>query len=172
MIYFDSEKVFEDLLFDNQYILSQWFGIHPSADVIRQLSLKQYGICDLFTIFERELEDGKKRYIIEIIELKNTPIKSEHIIQCARYKTFFDNLNIDNSEIKFICHLVGLRTFTDSKIVDDLVFLCQSIDWLKVYETTLSPHEGLQFDLVEGWHTKNSKGEKETKLEGVNNGEV
>lgn len=168
MIYFESEKHFEDLLFENQDVLSEQFGIHPEAKVSRQVSLNQYGICDLLTIYELLREDGSKHYYIELIELKNTPIKNEHLIQCARYKTFFDNLKIDNGTSEFTCHLVGMRTFTDSKSVDDLVFLCQAIDWLNVYETELDPWNGLQFSLVSGW----CKGEKKTKLEGVNDGKV
>lgn len=172
MIYFESEKHFEDLLFENQSFLSKELGVHPASKISRQVSLNQYGICDLLAIYVNKHDDGQKTYYIELIELKNTPIDHKHIIQCARYKTFFDKLIVDNGKIEFVCHLIGMRTFTEKKNVDDLVFLCQSIDWLKVYETTLDPFDGLCFELVKGWYSVNSKGEKETRLEGVNDGEV
>jgi len=159
MITFDSEKCFEDLLFENQTIIIDSLSLAEDTKIIRQVPLTPYGICDLLCISGQNITDTVKYLKIDLIELKNTPLKSEHIIQCARYKTFFDNLNLDGYEIEFSCHLIGMATFKTD--LSDLVLLCQSIEWLSVYECILHPLEGIQFKLTEGW----GKFSKEEKLE-------
>lgn len=158
MISFDTEKCFEDFLFENQQIIIDSLELYPNTKILRQVQLGHYGICDLLCISGQSINDKLKYLKIDLIELKNTSIKSDHIIQCARYKTFFDNLSLEDFEIEFSCHLIGMATFKND--LSDLVFLCQSIEWLCVYECLLSPFEGLEFKLTSGWGKGNNNSHK------------
>jgi hypothetical protein len=149
LISFNTEKDFEDLLFENQELLINLLGLSPETKIVRQFSLHPYGVCDLLCTSISDINEGIKRIAVNLVELKNTTIKSEHLHQCARYKTFFDNLSIDGFSIDFSCHLIGMDTF--KKDNSDLVFLCQSIDWLSVYECVLNPLHGLEFKFTSGW---------------------
>lgn len=163
MITFDSEKCFEDLLFDNKEILFEHFDLYHEAKIIRQVNLNPYGICDLLSIYIDKSINSITYLYIDLFELKNTQIKSDHLIQCARYKTFFDNLDLENTTIEFNCHLIGMKSFDNNS--SDLVYLCQSIEWLSVYECILSPFEGIGFKKTQGWGiSKNGEGH-ETKLD-------
>lgn len=149
LITFDTEKCFEDLLFDNKHLIIESLELPKDTKIFRQISLHPYGICDLLCISIHQITDNLKLLQIDLIELKNTSLKSDHLIQCARYKTFFDNLKLDSYEVEFNCHLIGMATFkTDPS---DFVLLCQSIDWLSVYECFLDPLEGIKFKFTSGW---------------------
>lgn len=149
MISFDSEKCFEDFLFDNKEIIINSFGLCEDSQILRQVDLNPYGICDIISIYVDDISEKIQQVNIDLFELKNTQLKSEHFVQCARYKTFFDNLGHENYHINFNCHLIGMQTFKQSP--SDLVYLAQSIDWLSVYETSLHPIDGIEFKFVHGW---------------------
>lgn len=151
MISFDSEKAFEDMFQQNEDFTFEHFG---GDTLLRQVNIGHYGICDLIalSISEDEDPDGDiyKSLDVNIIELKNTPIKLDHFVQCAKYKTFFDNVDSEEFQAIDICvHLVGMKTFPSGSCVE---LLAQSIDWLHVYETEINPTEGIDFKLCSGWN--------------------
>lgn len=151
MISFDSEKCLEDLLFENQDFLRKSFDLDADHEIRRQVQLGAYGTADIVALKAyRDVEHDFTYLDVVIFELKNTPLALGHVSQIARYKRFFDSLyiehDIDHVEIKGI--LIGKKTFPTG---DDLVFLCQSIDWLETYEFSIDPLAGLKFGWVNGW---------------------
>ncbi|MDX8382446.1 MAG: hypothetical protein R8M45_00095, partial [Ghiorsea sp.] len=128
--------------------------------LLRQVKFGSYGIVDLLGIdIEYPFgEEGGAYYTLSVYELKNTPLKSDHLIQCSRYYTYLKNLS-ETSDYKIIFNisLIGLKTFPSAQ---GLEFLAQSIDWLEVYEIRLDPKTGLIFHRIEGWITGNDDSSK------------
>jgi len=155
MIMFDSEKSLEDMVFENTdyfgEILEVYAPEHPEnvAGVLRQPKLGAYGTADIVYFCWGPSIDKKKKLYIDLLELKNQKLSHQHVSQCARYRSFFRSLNnLATVECLFRAHLIGLKTFpTDN----DLVYLCQSINWLSVYEIDIEPLAGIEFSRVSGW---------------------
>jgi len=149
MIHFDSEKAMEDLLYEtsDDFLIPLLGG----DNCFRQVALGPYGICDLILIGTNEgANDPEDILNIELIELKNTPAKIDHISQCARYKAFFDAMQGKTDFIvNFHAHLITLPT---DWAECGFCYLAQSIDWLTVYDTKICPATGLELNPVGGWH--------------------
>lgn len=180
MIQFCTERDMEDYFFEHYESYWDSFGIEPELKwkAERQVQIGQHGICDLlFTAIER-LDNGIDVLHIRLVELKNTAISHSHVSQVARYADFFNRLESEGAAItNFKASLVGLKTFPCSS---DLVFLCQSIGWLDVFEVSLTPTRGLALKAVSDWRPSQHRNDDLSKfvercgmvpLEGASNGE-
>jgi hypothetical protein len=156
MISFDSEKALEDALYEKLK-----GGYNPISDthhdhVIRQFNIAGHGIVDLITVqvMNDPIVNGPTHLSIDLIELKNTKIKSEHIGQIARYRSAFrraiDDGYFEFFEVEVSCILVGLKTFPDET---DLVYQIQESEWLSVNEMSISFDEGIKFHEVSNWRS-------------------
>jgi len=147
---FRTEKDFESFLVDNEEFLFREFG---GEKLFRQVRVGRYGVIDLLSIEIEKAYDDFHIYI-HVFELKNTEIKYSHLGQCARYKKFFDSVSIpDGMSLDVYYHLIGLPTFPTN---DDLIFICQDIDWLDVNEVVFSPFDGMRLNHISGWDIKES----------------
>ncbi len=159
-ISFDSEKDFEDCLFEHQEVMENYIGLNGYT-FFRQVRCGGYGIADIVAL--RSYTDISGRYVdIHIIELKNTTLTPAHLAQVARYKKFFLELARNQpAEFDIRGSLIGKKTFPTS---DDFAYLCQSIDWLQVYEFGLDPMAGLELNLVAGWRNSSDHSDDINKM--------
>lgn len=152
MIHFDSEKDLEDVIWNN---LRYFDELPEGEEKFRQPRLGDYGVADIITI-QHCATQGVKIIHVHLIELKNTPLKYEHIGQCARYKRFFEKANETTPFIiTFSASLIGLKTFPVSS---DLEFIAQEVEWLDVYELGIDPASGITLNIVEGWEISADQG--------------
>ena len=143
MIHFDSEAEMELEICNHvkDFEVFPWNASpHRVVKIDRQVRIGEYGIADIVAIVEC-METGLMW--IEVVELKNAKLKSEHLAQLARYKSFFRSTDHD---VRFT--LIGLITFPNS---NDDCFLMQESEWASVYEITINLEEGVLFDLVGNW---------------------
>ena len=143
MIHFDSEYDMELTILNhiNDFEDLPWCASpHRVLKAARQVRIGEYGIVDIIALVEC-MESGSKW--IEVVELKNTKIKSEHLAQLARYKSFFRSAD---HEVKFT--LIGLKTFPNG---NDECFLMQASKWASVYEIEIDFENGVSFEHVENW---------------------
>lgn len=143
MIHFDSEADMETTIFNhlNDFETLPWDqSPHRVLKAARQVRIGEYGIVDIIAHVE-DMESGDKW--IEVIELKNTKLRSEHLAQLARYKNFFRSTDHD---VRFT--LVGLNTFPNG---GDECFLMQASTWASVYEVSVDFVDGVSFALVGNW---------------------
>lgn len=152
MISFDSEKSFENSLFD-----ALTSGMNPingadSVDCDSQTNFGAYGITDLISISNIDIDGSVIVIDVEVIELKNTPINYSHLGQVARYKTCIDDITVEVDgydvfiNVEYI--LVGTKTFP---VNGDLIYMIQQTDWLTVYEMEIDLLAGVNFTACEGW---------------------
>jgi len=162
VISFDSEKDFENFLIENDSYFSGLFKLH-NANIYQQLNLGPYGVADIVAVEEMPHEDpGRKTISVKIFELKNTPLKHEHISQISRYREFF--MNSDRHlyhKLAIKGYLIGKKTFPAD---DDFCFLCQSIPWLDVCEFSLDPISGIEIRVVSGWKVSGAVDEDYKKV--------
>ena len=143
MIHFDSEADMELTIFNhiNDFEVLPWdTSPHRVLKAQRQVRIGEYGIVDIIAHVE-DMESGDKW--IEVVELKNAKLKSEHLAQLARYKSFFRGAD---SDVRFT--LIGLNTFPNC--TDDC-FLIQASSWASVYEVSVDFVDGVSFPIVEHW---------------------
>ena len=143
MIHFDSEADMELEICNHvrDFEVFPWVqSPHRVVKIDRQVRVGEYGIVDIVALVEDMKSGGKW---IEVVELKNAKLKSEHLAQLARYKSFFMQADHD---VRFT--LIGLKTFPNS---NDDCFLIQESKWASVYEITISFEGGVSFDLVGNW---------------------
>ena len=151
MIHFDSEKCMEDFFFLNYGSYTGHFDLLPSYEwkAYRQVQLGAHGTCDILFVAMENQGEGCLTIHIRLVELKNTELSHSHVSQVARYADFFTAMAEESSAIiDFRASLVGLKTFPGGS---DLVYLCQSIEWLDVFEVSLTPLHGLRLKNVCGW---------------------
>ena len=144
MIYFDSESDMESAIFQsmNDGECLPWnTSPHRVIKAERQVKLGEYGIADIVAYVEC-MESGETW--VEVVELKNTKLRADHLSQLARYKGFFDDSEFDCARFT----LVGLKTFPSG---GDECYLFQSAEWADVYELTICMIEGVSFEKVSGW---------------------
>lgn len=147
---FDSEKELEDLVFD-QYNESSEVIIDGSCPdfLFRQLSLGDYGICDLVSI---DILSQKEKIIeVKIYELKNGPITSDALIQVCRYRSGIE---------KAVSAIPGVTLHDVSLAVVGLSIdkSCYVVDscGIEYFEVRIDPMSGLFFDdRSSGWHITN-----------------
>lgn len=151
MISFDSEKAFETFLLASPELMEEEFGVTESFRVFPQMELGPYGIPDIVAVEVLEPPDEKKIVTVKIFELKNAPLTLANVAQISRYKDFFNDaargMNVDYD---VDAYLIGAKTFPTQN-GSDLVYLCQNIDWLSVYEFALNPRKGIEFHAVREW---------------------
>lgn len=153
MIKFDSEKSMEDFFFANYNRFSGDFDLFPSLNwkASRQVKLGSHGICDIIFTSVSETPEGFPELHIRLVELKNTELSHFHISQVSRYASFIKEAHEHFcGGVDFKAFLIGNKTFSESS--SDLVYLCQSIDWLDVFECSIDPLSGVSINLVYGWH--------------------
>jgi len=153
MIHFDSEADMERAIVSaiNDFETLPW-NQSPNRviKVNSQVRLGAHGVADIVCFVEC-MESGVKW--IEVVELKNTKIKLDHLAQLARYKSFFKNTG------DFVRYtLIGTKTFPNG---NDDCFLIQCSDWADVYEMSIDIASGATFDVVSGWKVAAS-GEPDT----------
>jgi hypothetical protein len=144
MISFDSEKDMEDAMFENIQEMEciPWVAYPMEfCHAERQVRLGAYGIADI-VVKSKHPHTGK--IFIDVIELKNTKLKLEHVAQVARYKSFFSEAN--NVAVNF--HLVGLKTLPSD---GNECFIFQEIEWLSVYEISFDFNSGADYNQISGW---------------------
>lgn len=160
MIQFSSEKDMENFFVTNiDLLLGKKSG--TSFEVFTQVSMGSYGVVDTIVV-----ERQNSNIIVHVIEYKNTKIRTDHILQLARYKTIcddvFDNVICD-SEVNYIgvCyHLVGLQTFPTST---DLELLLQTLDWVTIHQLSIDV-DGIKFDRLQAYtHLKHDEQVKKLK---------
>ena len=143
MIHFDSEADMELAILNHitDFEVLPWDASpHRVLKAQRQVRIGEYGIVDIIAHVE-DMESGDKW--IEVVELKNAKIKSDHLAQLARYKSFFRDTDDD---VRFT--LIGLKTFPNG--IDDC-FLIQASSWASVYEVSVDFVDGVSFSIVENW---------------------
>ena len=143
MIHFDSEADMELAIFNHisDFEVFPWDqSPHRVLKAARQVRVGEYGVVDILALVEC-MESGDKW--VEVVELKNTKIKSEHLAQLSRYKSFFKSADHD-----VIFTLIGLKTFPNGS---DDCFLMQASTWASVYEIEIDFVDGVSFCRVEGW---------------------
>lgn len=143
MIHFDSEADMELAILNhiNDFEVLPWDASpHRVLKAQRQVRIGEYGIVDIIAHVE-DMKSGDKW--IEVVELKNAKIKSDHLAQLARYKSFFRDADGD---VRFT--LIGLKTFPNG--IDDC-FLIQASSWASVYEVSVDFVDGVSFSIVENW---------------------
>lgn len=151
MLKFETEKGLEDFLMDHLEFLADRFDL-IGYQVERQVTLGAYGTADIVATHYTENEEGERRVLdVVLFELKNAPLTHANVSQVARYKRFFDLIQEQHESmgVDFRAHLIGPKTFPGGG--DDLVFLCQGIDWLDTYEFELDPMTGMRFKHISGW---------------------
>lgn len=160
---FDSEKDFEDFVFENEEWFKAAFNI-SDHDLYRQVNLGPYGIADIVATHEKALADGCKFLDVMVFELKNTQISHTHLSQIARYLTFFDRMTLFKGIVDVAGVLIGKKTFPNE---GDLCYLCQNQNRIDVCEFDIDPVEGMTFHSVRGWHMKSSQLDAEASLLGA-----
>lgn len=145
-IVFETEKDLENLLIEHQDILEAKLEL-ANCSFYPQMRLGTYGIADIVAIGAERFANGLAVQVT-IIELKNVALTSDHLVQVARYKAFFEN-HIDPKvmHLEVSAVLIGPKTFTGS----ENVYLFQGIPWLRTFEFTFCPHKGLLLNQVGGW---------------------
>lgn len=170
MIKFDSEKCLEDwvcLCLDD--------GHDPITDLscvsyVRQPCFGSYGRGDILVI--NKISESEDFYFVDVtlIELKNTPLCSNHVSQISRYKAAIEEhmLSFEGEykevQVNARYALVGMATFPSP---DDLCFLLQEIDWLDAYELKIGTDARISSTLVSGWSPSEKKepsGDVETEI--------
>jgi hypothetical protein len=158
MIYFDSEKALEDLFTEHRrhFFNELVKGDSKEYRFMRQPKLGAYGFGDIIYV-RVTADEWRIQMDVDLIELKNTEIKYEHIGQVSRYRQLFKDIGgceIATVSVNFKAHLIGLKTnFAAS---GDLCYLAQSIDWLRVYEIKIHPVDGMRLDQVDGYSRSHS----------------
>ena len=147
MIRFDSEKSFEQFLFD-QFNEKKEFIVRDEYydECYRQFSVGSYGICDLVFVRKSYINEKRDEFQIEIhvSELKNEPIKMADIAQLCRYKTFFDRATRDMKNVSVTYSLVVPYGVKNN---DDCCFLINGLDEsIEVWDFYLRPESGVEFD--------------------------
>lgn len=149
---FPSESFLEDYIFnkiDN--------GFSPIDDeiyeyVFRQTNLGPYGISDIITV-NRSLSDGKYFFDVQVIELKNAPLKCADIAQLSRYmigltrmiERYSKKLNFD-FEVKG--QLIGKKSNDDN-----FVFILDYIENIYIGYFTVNVDEGFKVtNIYHGWY--------------------
>lgn len=145
---FGSEKELEDALFEGIGYFSDELGISENAKVIRQFTLPGYGTTDILAI-----DVGPGFTMINIIELKNEPLKLQDVAQLSRYMSYFD-IYADREVFDVSGILIGPKTYPNDK---DDVFLMQSMSRISVYEFDFEITSGLTLGLVDEWKRVNSE---------------
>ena len=143
MINFDSEADMELTIFNHisDFEVLPWDpSPHRVLKTERQVRIGEHGIVDIVAHVE-DMASGNRW--VEVVELKNTKLKSEHLSQLARYKNFFRRTD---SDVRFT--LIGLKTFPNC--TDDC-FLIQASSWASVYEVSVDFVDGVSFSIVENW---------------------
>jgi len=141
-IKFTSEKELENAIFNSAEFLSHELGISENAQFFRQFSLPGYGVIDIIAITV-----GPGVTLIDIIELKNEPLKLHDAAQLSRYLNYFEEFS-DTSIFQICGHLIGPKTYPTA---NDDVFLMQSLTKISVYEFNVSIAEGFILSSIEGW---------------------
>lgn len=110
MINFDSEKELEKYMILDDGIMSIWHVIFPGEVIIglkSQIPISGAGVPDILVLSQiADDPEDDSRYILSVVELKNVPMKCDHILQVLRYsnsiKHFKDQI-FNNPKYKNIC---------------------------------------------------------------------
>jgi len=134
----------------------------------RQVRLGEYGVADIIVIrfpdiVEALWGDEEIRYsstgIIQIIELKKGPIKSDAVIQLSRYicgvVRYLELLNIKDTRFAVQGVLVGDDYNDDS----DVRYLVDNIQNIRFFQYRFDLVEGVDFVESCGWYRVNTKPE-------------
>jgi hypothetical protein len=148
---FPSEKVIEDYIYKSLYedgvcpISGEFFDL-----CFRQHQISSYGIPDIIKI--QASFDGIQ---VVILELKNVPLKENHLTQLCRYiagakklACRYERLFPGCPEISVRGELAGPYDPTES----DMVWLLELVDDVSVYSLNLDIGKGFSSSLVgKGW---------------------
>jgi hypothetical protein len=153
-IVFDSEKELEDWIF-NKY---QEEGVCCIDDtypqnLIRQMNLGVYGICDLVSFSVHRHENQRKEVEVFIYELKKEKITADAFTQVARYATAITQTieaHESSIDLTITCVLVGTE-------IDESCYILNHSDF-RYYKPFFHPESGVEFkDDSYGWHRKNDQ---------------
>ena len=146
MISFDSENAMELAIFTyiSEMGATPWGTTQNVQNAERQVDLGGYGIADIIISYLDLDDDDNEVVKIEIIELKNTKLKAEHVSQLARYRAYFELAGVEHIS----CTLIGLSTLPDGS---DLCYLLQGSEWMSAYEVVIDLSDGVTFSEISGW---------------------
>lgn len=148
MISFDSEKHLEDLICSELDMHKNPISDEIISRYVRQPDFKPYGIGDILTVHDCDDDEDEEFFSINIIELKNERLQMVHLSQIARYRKFFmdtdENFHAHPYEFTLVCK-------KSESFQSDLIFLANSIEWLNIYEFSLSFENGVCFELLGGY---------------------
>ena len=163
MISFDSEKSLEKFIVECFAVDKKCIINDEAYDAcLSQFSLGDYGIPDL--IFHSKLcNNGEDFITIHIVELKNEQIKAKDIAQISRYKTYIQRMYEDSDlNIDLKCSLIVPKGVSSNSDACYLVNACE--DSIDVYEFSLDPRNGIEFQMVYGFHKSDASPEQFEKL--------
>jgi hypothetical protein len=145
---FESEKEFEDILMDNEEILSGEFG---GCCFYNQVNLFGYGVADIVG-FSAETDSFNTYLTITVYELKVGKIDSKAIEQICRYRTainrFVDiKFNGKRTNIDVRCVLIGSKMSSGG-----CCYVADAIDCLSVYSYDINPLTGISIKGNNGWY--------------------
>lgn len=171
MIKFESERSFEQFLFDRFNEDGLFLGVDEHFDsCYRQFDTKGYGICDLVFVRVSPTDETLEKFEVDIhvTELKNEQIKVADIVQICRYKRFFDRATSKMPNVNVTYSLVVPSGVESS---DDCCNLIDSLDdSIQVQSFYLDAETGLDFDLCYNYSRVNEDLTSIRKIlpEGVN----
>ncbi len=146
----DSEKELEDYLYEHMIYGYCPVSCEPIHQVYRQYDLGGYGVVDLVTLKQSDI-DGEKHMHFNIIELKKGEIKADHIAQISRYYAGVKKYLTDKREspigLSFGFWLVGEKYNNNN----DVMFLADNISWLTVYTYDFLLDNGINFRTGGTW---------------------
>lgn len=163
MILFDSEKSLEDFIV-------KCFGEEKKCIIddstydncLSQFSFGDYGIPDLI-FYSKVISENDSFMTIHIVELKNEQIKLKDIAQISRYKTYIEKMQERTDiSIDLKCSLVvpeGISSNSDACYITNA---CE--DSIDVYEFSLNPKTGINFNLVYGFYNSGASSDQFDKL--------
>lgn len=148
MIKFESEKAFEDMLFQHiKEIYIDPIQQDPVFGGLRQPSLGELGIGDILLINEYPpmLTTMKGKRYLHLIELKTTPITSMHVAQVCRYQEFFNSIeNLKDFGVNDVRYsLVNSQSIPDKNVI----YLAKSCG-VRLYQYTMTM-SGISFSEYE-----------------------
>ncbi|MAF36162.1 hypothetical protein CL622_03535 [archaeon] len=170
MIKFENENALEDCIC--QMIDDD--GVNPinGAKVFyyeRQVQLGSYCIADIICLEEVVYFGNRVGFYITVIELKNEILKPIDLGQLSRYLTALQNTEEGLLSQEFCTRGILLtKKLTNKNACDpDLYYLLNlDLNDIEMYEFTLDPNSGVEFNKSGGWHKTE---DKKMKLEEFGN---
>lgn len=150
---FPSEQFIEDYVWSKL----QNEGVCPVTDHITELAFRQkeiygYGVTDIIKI---DLCPSGMIYI-KILELKNQPLKPDHIAQLCRYMEGVKriaNRYIRRSKEKLYIDVSGELAGPFDSSRNDVVWLAQNLDNITLFDLSIDVEKGFRSDAIgSGWY--------------------